>query len=97
MKIAVAGTGYVGLSNAILLAQHNTVVAYDIDSEKIEKLNRKQSPIDDADIEDYLQNKPLNFRATSDKYDAYTDAQYIIVCGCGNNYIISICIGIMLI
>ncbi len=64
MKIAIAGLGYVGLSNAVLLAQHNEVVAVDIAAEKVAMLNRKQSPIEDAEIEDYLQNKPLNLRAT---------------------------------
>ena len=79
MKIAIAGTGYVGLSNAILLAQHNEVVALDIVSEKVAMLNRKQSPIEDVDIEDYLANKVLNFRATLDKVNAYTGADFVII------------------
>lgn len=79
MKIAIAGTGYVGLSNAMLLAQHNEVVALDIVPEKIEMLNRKASPIADIEIEDYLKNKPLNFRATLDKVSAYTGADYVVI------------------
>ena len=79
MKIAIAGTGYVGLSNAILLAQHNEVVALDIVPEKVEMLNRKVSPIIDTEIEDYLTNKPLNFRATLDKQDAYVGAEFVII------------------
>lgn len=79
MKITVVGTGYVGLSNAILLAQHNEVVALDIIPEKIEKLNKKISPIDDKEIVDYLQNKNLNFVATLDKELAYKNAEFVIV------------------
>jgi UDPglucose 6-dehydrogenase len=79
MKIAIAGLGYVGLSNAVLLAQHNEVVAIDIAPDKVALLNRKQSPIEDAEIEDYLQNRPLNLRATLDKQDAYAGADYVII------------------
>ena len=79
MKIAIAGTGYVGLSNGILLAQHNEVVCLDIVPEKVELLNQKKSPIEDKEIEEFLANKPLNFRATVDKTDAYTGADFIII------------------
>lgn len=79
MKITIVGTGYVGLSNAILLAQHNEVVALDIVPEKIELLNKKISPIDDAEIIDYLHHKDLNLLATLDKAKAYDKADYVIV------------------
>jgi UDPglucose 6-dehydrogenase len=79
MKIAVVGAGYVGLSNAILLAQHNEVVLLDVVPEKIDLINQKQSPIEDADIQDYLSNKSLNLKATLDKTEAYKDAQYVII------------------
>ena len=79
MKIAVAGTGYVGLSIATLLAQHNEVVAVDVIPEKVEKINRKESPIQDEYIEKYLAEKPLNLRATLDGAAAYKDAEFVVI------------------
>lgn len=79
MKIAIAGTGYVGLSNAILLAQHNEVIAVDILSEKVELINNKISPIADREIEEYLKNKKLNLIATTDAEKAYNEADYIVI------------------
>lgn len=79
MKIAVAGTGYVGLSLAVLLAQHHEVVALDIVPEKIDLLNKKISPIVDAEITDFLNNKSLNFTATLDKQQAYQDAEFVVI------------------
>ena len=79
MKIAVAGTGYVGLSMAILLSQHNTVYAVDIVPEKVRMLNEKRSPIKDCEIERYLSEKTLDFKATLDAREAYSDADFVIV------------------
>ncbi len=79
MKIAIAGTGYVGLSNGILLAQHHEVVALDVLAAKVEQLNRQELPIEDADMQDYLRNKPLNFKATLSKEEAYQGADFVII------------------
>ncbi|EGD03724.1 nucleotide sugar dehydrogenase [Burkholderia sp. TJI49] len=79
MKIAVVGTGYVGLSLAILLAQHNEVTALDIVAERVAMLNRRESPIEDVEIEDFLHHRTLNFRATTDRQDAYVGADYVVI------------------
>lgn len=79
MKITVAGTGYVGLSNAILLAQHNEVIALDIIQEKVDMINNKRSPIIDHEIEEFLATKELNLTATTDNYKAFKDAEYVII------------------
>lgn len=79
MKIAIAGTGYVGLSNAVLLAQHNQVCAVDIIKEKVDLLNQRKSPIIDKEIEEYLASKDLDLRATTDGADAYRDADFVII------------------
>lgn len=79
MKITVAGIGYVGLANAILLAQHNEVIAMDIIKEKVDLVNAKKSPIIDIEIESYLKEKTLNLVATTDNYEAYKDADYVII------------------
>ena len=79
MKIAVAGIGYVGLSNAVLLAQHNEVTAVDVSKERVDKLNRRQSPIIDKELQEYLNSKELHLTATTDAREAYKDADFIII------------------
>ena len=79
MKIAIAGTGYVGLSNAVLLAQHNEVMAIDLIAAKVEQINQRISPIEDTELQDYLATKPLNLKATLNKQEAYAGADYVII------------------
>ncbi|ALO46391.1 nucleotide sugar dehydrogenase [Pseudohongiella spirulinae] len=79
MNITIAGTGYVGLSNAVLLAQHNQVIALDIVKDKVDMINRRESPIVDTELQDYLANKPLNLTATLDKQQAYANADFVII------------------
>lgn len=79
MKIAIVGIGYVGLSNAVLLAQNNEIVAVDVIQEKVDMINDKVSPIVDNEIQDYLSNKELNLVATTDTYKAYKDAEFVII------------------
>ena len=78
-KITVVGTGYVGLSLSVLLAQHNEVIALDIDKEKVDKINDKKSPISDTEIEDFPANKSLNLTATTDRVFAYSDCEFVVV------------------
>ncbi|MED4123437.1 nucleotide sugar dehydrogenase [Halalkalibacterium halodurans] len=79
MNITIAGTGYVGLSNAVLLAQHNDVIAYDIVQEKVDMINNRKSPIVDREIEEFLATKELNLTATTDKEEAFKDAQFVVI------------------
>lgn len=79
MRIAVSGCGYVGLSNAVLLSQHHEVVALDVNAQRVAQLNRRESPIVDRELENYLRNAQLNLRATLDKQDAYVGADWVII------------------
>ena len=79
MNITIAGTGYVGLSNAILLAQNNQVIAHDINPEIVDKINLRESPIEDEEIEDFLKNKKINLRATLNKQEAYKNSDFVII------------------
>ena len=79
MKVAIAGTGYVGLSNAVLLVQHHEVVALDIVPEKVSQLNNKQPPIEDKEIEEFLKTKSFNLNATLDKKATYQDADFVVI------------------
>ena len=79
MKIAIVGTGYVGLSNAVILAQHHEVWALDLDERKVAQVNRRESPIVDPELEDYLRTHALDLRATLDKDKAYADADFVVV------------------
>ena len=79
MKVAVIGTGYVGLSNAVLFSQHHEVVALDVIKEKVDMINNRKSPIVDADLENYLANNILNLKATLDKEEAYRNAEFVII------------------
>lgn len=79
MKIAIAGTGYVGMSNAVLLAQHNEVIALDIRADRVDAINDRISHLEDACLKDYLQTKNLNLRATLSKEEAYTDSDFVVV------------------
>ena len=79
MKIAIAGTGYVGLANAVLLSQKNQVVAVDLVQEKVDQINARKSPLADREIEEYLATKPLQLTATTDGEEAYRGADYVII------------------
>ena len=79
MKITIVGTGYVGLSNAVLLSQHHEVVALDIIKEKVDMVNNRKSPIVDQELEEYLESKPLNLHATLNKEEAYKDTSFVVI------------------